>query len=124
MRCFLCGNRIRPLRSLVDRQYCCSEHRKEASLASAQALRDQEDLELWSVTKSKRKLARPGNSSYQTVSIFGLLTMGGLLVAALILPGPGTAYPRAFRDTGTRVGLFQRVGDAIIEIVRRSAPVT
>lgn len=124
MLCFLCGKRIGALRSLVDQQYCCAQHRKEASLASAQPLRDQEVLELWSVSKSKRKVARPANTSGQTASIFAFLTVGGLLITAWMLPGPGAAYPPAAREPGTEVGLFQRAGNAIIEMVRSRAPVT
>ena len=38
--CFLCGKEIAWPRSMVDRQYCSAEHRKEARLASANALRE------------------------------------------------------------------------------------
>src|SRR5262249_7289546 len=94
MLCFLCGKRIGILRSLVDQQYCSSEHRKEARLASAQALRDEEEVELWTVSKNKRKPLRYGHSAGQTASIFAFLTVGALLLAALMLPGPaGSAFP-------------------------------
>src|SRR5580692_5205575 len=95
MLCFLCGKKIGLLRSLVDQQYCSAEHRKEARLASAQALRDEDDQEPWSVAKNKKK--NPGKaptSPGQTASVFAFLTVGALLVAALMLPGPaGSAYP-------------------------------
>ena len=124
MLCFLCGKKIGLLRSLADQQYCCADHRREARLASAQALRDEEDLELWSVSKSKQKAARSATAS-QTASIFAFLTVGGLLVAALLLPGtPGTAYPPVSLDTGKKPGLFQRAGGALSDIVRSNAPVT
>jgi hypothetical protein len=47
MLCFLCGKKIGLLRKVVDQQYCCSAHRKEAKLASAKAFREEDDLEHW-----------------------------------------------------------------------------
>jgi hypothetical protein len=124
MLCFLCGKKIGLLRSLADQQYCCAEHRREARLASARALRDEEDQEIWSVTKSKLKAAR-ATTANQTASVFAFLTVAGLLVAALLLPGtPGTAFPPVPLDTGKKPGLFQRAGGALSEIVRSNAPVT
>src|SRR5579862_3815103 len=97
MLCFLCGKKIGLLRSLADQQYCCSEHRKEARLASAQALRDEDETELWTVSKSKkRSTTRSASSAGSAASVFAFLTVGGLLVAALMLPGPGpggAAFP-------------------------------
>jgi hypothetical protein len=123
MLCFLCGKKIGLLRSLVDQQYCSAEHRTEARLASALALRDEEDQELWSVSK-KQKTARSATSA-QTASIFAILTVGGLLVAALLLPGnPGTAFPAVSLDNGKKPGLIQRTGGAISDLVRSSAPIT
>jgi len=123
MLCFLCGKKIGLLRSLVDQQYCSADHRREARLASAQALRDEEDQEIWSVSK-KQKMARTGTSA-QTASIFAILTVGGLLVAALVLPGnPGTAFPQVSLDNGKKPGLIQRTGGAISDLVRSSAPIT
>jgi hypothetical protein len=128
MLCFLCGKKIGLLRSLVDQQYCCSDHRKEARLASAQALRDEEEIELWAVSKSKRKSStRYGNSAGQTASMAAFLTVGGLLLAAVLLPGPGgggPAFPPVNLDPAVKRGLFQRVGDAVGEAVRSHAPVT
>jgi len=123
MLCFLCGKKIGRLRSLADQQYCSADHRKEACLASAQAFRDEEDEELWSVSKSKRKLANSSATGH-AASILAFLTVGGLLVAALILPGPGTAYSPVSLDSGTKRGLFQRAGSAISDMVRSSAPIT
>src|SRR5437764_13055277 len=95
MLCFLCGKKIGLLRSLVDQQYCCVQHRQEARLASAQALRDEDDVELWSVSRTKKKSSRYTTTAGQTESIFAFLTVGALLVAALMMPGPGpgTAFP-------------------------------
>ena len=45
MLCFLCGKKIGLWRKLVDQQYCCTAHRKEAKLASAQAFREEEDVD-------------------------------------------------------------------------------
>jgi hypothetical protein len=128
MLCFLCGKKIGLFRSMVDQQYCSTEHRKEARLASAQALRDEDDHEPWSVAKNKKK--NPGKSAStpgQTASVFAFLTVGGLLVAALMLPGPsgGSAYPPVpSLDPGVKRGPIERAGDAFSNLVRSQAPIT
>ena len=111
----------------MDQQYCSAEHRKEARLASAQALRDEDDQEPWSVAKNKKK--NPGKSSAsagQTASVFAFLTVGALLVAALVLPGPsGSAYPQVpSLDQAVKRGPIDRVGDAFAGLVRSQAPIT
>src|SRR5579863_9469571 len=99
--CFLCGKKIGFLRSLADQQYCSAEHRREARLASTQLLREEDELEPWSVEKSKnrKKTGGAGSSAGQTASAFAFLTVGGLLVAALMLMQQGnsstTTYPPA-----------------------------
>lgn len=129
MLCFLCGKKIGFVRSLFDQQYCSSEHRKEARLASAQALRDEEDHEIWSVSKSKDKKVqpKPSSSAGQTASIFAFMAVGGLLVSALLLPGPagggGGRRDRSFEKTNTR-GLFAKATDTISGVVRSRAPIT
>jgi hypothetical protein len=130
MLCFLCGKKIGLLRSLVDQQYCSVEHRKEARLASAQAMRDEEELEPWSVArrrdKDKKGLKKGQVTAGKTASIFAFLTVGGLLLAALLLPGPGPGpgFPAVSLDPGVKRGLIERVGDSVGELVRSSAPVT
>src|SRR6185295_1366252 len=131
MMCFLCGKEIAWLRSMVDRQYCSAEHRKEARLGSANVLREEEDdeQELWSVLKSRKKQgARPVTTS-QTASIFAFLSLAVLLVAMLMLPmgkgyGGSGVFPTGSPDPGTRQGLFERAGNTLSELVRSSAPVT
>jgi hypothetical protein len=124
MLCFLCGKKIGFFRAMLDQQYCSSEHRKEARLASAQALRDEDDQEPWSVTNGKKKA--PAKPASQTASIFAFLTVGALLVAAVMLPGPsGSAYPKvASLDPGVKKGWTERAGDAVANIVRSQAPIT
>ena len=127
MMCFLCGKEIGWLRAMVDRQYCSSEHRKDARLASANALREEDDEhEIWSVENTRKK-AR-SNSSSQTASVFAFLTLGVLLVAMLMLPGNavprGSAFPTGSTDPGTRQGLLDRATSSVGELVRDSAPVT
>jgi hypothetical protein len=128
MLCFLCGKKIGFFRSMLDQQYCSAEHRKEARLASAQALRDEDDQEPWSVAKNKKK--NPGKSPSspgQTASVLAFLMVGALLVAAMMLPGPsgGSAYPPApSLDPGSKRGPIDRVGDAFSNMVRSQAPVT
>jgi len=96
-------------------------------LASAQALRDEDDQEPWSVAKNKKK--NPGKSTSspgQTASVFAFLTVGALLVAAVMLPGPsGGAYPPVpSLDPGVKKGWTERAGDAVANIVRSQAPIT
>jgi hypothetical protein len=125
MLCFLCGKKIGLFRSLVDQQYCSTEHRREARLASAQAVRDEEEVELWTVSKSKRKGSRYSSAS-QTASMFAFMLVAALLVAALLLPGPGpgSAFPPVSLDPAVKRGFFQRVGDGFSDLVRSQAPVT
>src|SRR5690349_24576183 len=98
MMCFLCGKEISWLRTMVDRQYCSAEHRKEARLASANALREEDDEhEIWSVANTRKKGVGRSSSSRQTASIFAFLPLGGLFVAMLMLPGNSPApRPGAF----------------------------
>jgi hypothetical protein len=124
MLCFLCGKKIGFMRSLVDQQYCSSDHRKEARLASAQAFRDEEENESWVVAKSKEK--KGAHSAGQTASIFAFLTVAALLVAAMLLPGPGpgNAFPSVSLDPSVKRGLLARVSDGIGELVRSRSPIT
>jgi hypothetical protein len=129
MLCFLCGKKIGLFRKLVDQQYCSTAHRKESKLASAQAFREEDDLEHWSVARSKDKKkgsVRPNATAGQTASIFAFLTVGGLLVAALLLPGPGpgAAFPQVSLDPSIKRGLLDRAGDAVGELVRSQSPIT
>lgn len=132
MLCFLCGKKIGFMRSLVDQQYCSAEHRREARLASSQALREEEDVELWTVARSRDKAKAGGRgapSAGQTASVFAFLTVGGLLVAALLLPGPGNgssgpSIPSVSLDPGMKPGFMTQVYDGLAEIVRQRAPVT
>ena len=74
MLCFLCGKEIGWLRTMVDRQYCSAGNRKDARLASANALREEEDeQEIWSVAKTRQRIGRSSPSN-QTASIFAFLT--------------------------------------------------
>jgi len=112
---------------MLDQQYCSTEHRKEARLASAQALREEDDQEPWSVAKGKKK--NPGRSTSspgQTASVFAFLTVAALVVAAFVLPGPGgPAYPPVpSLDPGVKKGLLERTGDAVSDVIRSRAPIT
>jgi len=132
MLCFLCGKKIGLLRSLMDQQYCSTEHRREARLASSQALRDEEDVETWAVAKLREKdknnkgRLRPAASAGQTASIFAFLTVGALLVAAMLLPGPkpGAAFPVVSLDPSVKRGFLARARDAVGEVIRSSTPIT
>jgi hypothetical protein len=129
MYCFLCGKKIGLMRALFDRQYCSREHRFEARLVSARALRDAEDDEdePWSVLSSKRKQAKSGATAGQTASIFAFLAVGGFIVAALTLPGPsggGSSAPSVPLDPTIKRTLFQRAGDLVSSTFRTRAPIT
>lgn len=129
--CFLCGNEIPWLRSTVDRQYCCAEHRKEARMASANVMREEEDeQELWSVVKSRKKGSSKSGPNSQTASVFAFLALAALLVAMIMLPmnskngGAAGAFPSGSPDHGGRQGLIARAGTSLSELVRSNAPVT
>jgi hypothetical protein len=129
MLCFLCGKKIGFFRSMLDQQYCSAEHRKEARLASAQALRDEDEAEPWSVANKKtKKPGKTASSPAQTASVFAFLTVGALLVAAFMLPGPSgggkPAYSVPSTDPSVRRGALERAGDAVSDVVRSSAPIT
>jgi len=127
--CFLCGKKIGLVRTLWDQHYCSADHRRQARLSSAQALREEEEIELWSVAKSRKKgpVGR-GPSAGQTASAFAFLTVAGLLVMAVLLPGPGGGGGHGSPDVsigpGTQRGTFNRVSDFISELVRQKAPIT
>jgi hypothetical protein len=123
--CFLCGNKIGLVRTLWDQHYCSAEHRQQARLSYAQALREEEDIELWAVAKSRKKPNR-GPSAGQTASAFAFLTVAGLLGMAFLLPGPsgGHSTPAVSLAPGSKQGAFERATDFISELVRQKAPVT
>ncbi|MGH9558409.1 MAG: hypothetical protein ACRD30_04150 [Bryobacteraceae bacterium] len=113
------------LRSLVDRQYCSAAHRREARLASAQAFREEEETELWAVSKARRKGSPYAKSAGQTASIFMLLAVGGLLLIAVLSPGSGgSSAPRISLDPGIKPGLLDRVSDGVSTLIQSHAPVT
>jgi hypothetical protein len=126
--CFLCGKKIGLVRTLWDQHYCSAEHRRQARMASVQVLREEEDIESWTVAKSRRK--GPGNrgpSAGQTASAFAFLTVVGLLLMAFVLPGPSggsRASSGISLDPGTHPGVMDRAGSFISELVRQKAPIT
>ena len=80
-------------------------------------------MELWSVSKSRKKLQQVGRSpgsAGQTASIMAFMTVGALLVAALMLPGPSTpAQPTTVSfEHGFDKGFLERAGDSIAEVKR------
>jgi hypothetical protein len=113
---------------MLDQQYCSADHRKEARLASAQALRDEDDQEPWSVAKNNKKKSSGNTTSSpgQRASVFAFLTVGALLVAALMLPGPSSSgYPQVpSLDQSVKRGPIDRTVDAFSSLVRSRAPIT
>jgi hypothetical protein len=130
MLCFLCGKEISWLRSMVDRQYCSAEHRKEARLANSQVMREEEDDQeaLWSVSRNKAKRGARSNSASNQASIVAFATLGALIVAMLMLPGngsgPGGGGPSLSLQSGSKPGMMSRASNAIGDLVRKSSPVT
>jgi len=113
---------------MVDRQYCCVEHRKEARLASANVLREEEDeAELWSVARSREKHTSR-RASNQNASIFAFAVVAALLLLILMRGGQsGEAsgvFPSVSTAPGAKPTLLGRAGDTIAALVRDSAPVT
>jgi hypothetical protein len=127
--CFLCGKKIGFVRTFWDQHYCSAEHRREARLASSQALREEEEVESWTVERS-RKRQKPvgaGPTAGQTASAFAFLTVVGLLVVAVLLPGPGGRADSPLGislDSGSKRGMMDRVGDFVSDMVREKAPIT
>ena len=133
MLCFLCGKRIGFLRALVDKQYCSSEHRKEARLASAQAIREEEENETFVVARARKnkekEQLRKNPSAGQAASILAFITVGGLLLAALLIPGatggnrPGS-LPGVSLESSVQKGFFSQLTESFGSLVRSSGPVT
>lgn len=128
MQCYLCGKQIGLLRSIADQQYCSAAHRREARLASAGVLREEdEDQEIWSVSKkgAKQTVTRSASSS-QTPAI-ALFALAALVVAMIMLPksdGGGSARAQALSRPVPDQGLVARTSDSIGSFVRDRAPVT
>lgn len=124
MYCYLCGKKIGLFRRMVDSQYCCAEHRHEARLASARALREADEYdEPWSVLYKKR--TSKSQSAGQTATLLGILTVAALVVAFASLPSSGGASNRSSTEEVIRHrGLLGRAGDALSAAVRSRAPVT
>jgi hypothetical protein len=124
MDCYLCGKKIGWIRRIVDQQYCSTEHRREASLASARALRDIEDVmdEPWSVHQATRKAKQQKTS--QAASMVAVCFVAVLLVIAVSLPNPAvTTYP-AGEDASLRKGggLIQRAAGSLGSALGSAAP--
>lgn len=129
--CFLCGKKIGFARTFWDQHYCSAEHRREARLASAQALREEEDVESWTVARSRKRqrpAGRGGPTPGQTASAFAFLTVIGLLVVAVLLPGPSGGHSdsgiSASLDPGLKRGMMDRASDFVSDLVRQKAPIT
>jgi hypothetical protein len=127
--CFLCGKKIGFIRTFWDQHYCSAAHRREARLASSQALREEEEIESWTVARSRqRKAVSKGPTPGQAASAFAFLTVVGLLVVALLLPGPGggrgSGGSLVSLDPGLKPGMMDRASDFVSDMVRQRAPIT
>lgn len=113
---------------MVDQQYCSAEHRREARLASSRVLREEDDeQELWSVSRNRQKQVARSSSSPNQASAVAFVTLGALLVAMLMLPSNKSAQGTAFPPTSNPAsdqGLFTRTTSSIGSFVRDRAPIT
>ena len=117
---------------MTDQQYCSPEHRREARLASAQALREEEDLESWAVARQRRKNSKDKKTSpaSQAGAVLAFVGIGGAMVAVLLLggggskPGGGAAFPTISAETGKKTGIIDRASNSLSDMVRGVAPVT
>ncbi len=130
MNCFLCGKKIGLFRSLTDQQYCCTAHRKEARMASANAVREEEDVESWAVARSRRKnggAQKAASPASQAGIVLAVLGIGAVMIAVLTLSGPGrprAAYPSVSLENGKKPGMLDRAGGALSDWISQIAPVT
>jgi len=118
---------------MTDQQYCSPEHRREARLASAQALRDEEDLESWAVARDRRKKgknAKNTSPASQAGAVLAFVGIGCAMLAVLVLGGGApkgggsAAFPTVSAETGKKTGILERAGNSLSDIVRGVAPVT
>ncbi len=93
MRCQRCGKSIGALRQLVDRQFCCDEHRRRGPLASASAIRDFEDHAdpMWSGLSGLQTPPAAQKSSGASLAPFVLVTLGLMLGARIWFPEQGVS---------------------------------
>jgi hypothetical protein len=133
MQCFLCGKKIGFVRSLTDQQYCSPEHRREARLASAQALREEDDLESWAVARARRKNQKKEKNTSpasQAGAVLAFVAIGGAMVAVLVLGGGapktsgGAAFPMVSTETGKKPGMLEQAGNSLSDLIRGAAPIT
>ncbi len=125
MNCYLCGNKIGFFRRVVDQRYCSNQHRYEASLVSARALRDAEDVydEPWSVAQAQKK--EKNKKSSPAGAVIAVCFVAILLIVAVSLPNPTqTTYQVADTTMRQGGGLIQRAGSALGSAFSTSAPVT
>ncbi len=100
-------------------------------MASAQALRDEDDNETWVVQRSKKKGgAKQGPSQAgQAGAVLAFVVIGGAMVAVLMTGNPGKgggggAFAAVSAETGKKPGMLSGASSAVSDFVRGIAPVT
>jgi hypothetical protein len=79
MRCLYCRRPIGSMRRLVDREFCCSDHRKRFRTSSARVLRDAGELladyddYLAVLEQPKKELTKNNKFSMATAAMVGLI---------------------------------------------------
>jgi hypothetical protein len=128
--CFLCGKEISWLRSTVDRQYCSDEHRKEARLAATSVLQEEEEeTDLWSVSKSKQKKAARAAQS-QATPAYLLFALGAVILVMAFMPNnsgasrPSSGSAISLSPAKDKAGLVARANGFFAAVIRERAPVT
>jgi hypothetical protein len=85
MDCLWCGKKIGFLRRILDKEFCCSDHRRLATLSpegvvfEQDATADYDTRELWTVEKDKRK----GPKKSSGVVVFVALGAAAVVMVAL-----------------------------------------
>lgn len=99
-------------------------------MASANVVREEEDVESWAVARSRRKgggTQKNTSPASQAGIVLAVLGIGAVMIAVLSLSGPArgsAAYPSVSFDTGKKPGMIQRAGDTLSDWLSGVAPVT
>lgn len=101
-------------------------------MASSTVLREEEEeVELWSVSRSKQKKAQSKPNQGASIPLLVVLALVALFLVMFATPsnnegnkGAGRAHPGGALEEESKRGLFASAGDFIKNIVSEKAPVT
>jgi hypothetical protein len=95
MRCLHCSRRIGLIRRVVDRQFCCDDHRRKARLAySARVSRDLEEPyeDGWLVTTGTKKKAASFGPGSALLMVIATVLLAMFLPSSQQAPSPPPSY--------------------------------